>query len=88
MIENELKSRDKSVDILDIASGVAPLVRRGSHYFMCCPFHEDKSASLCLYAKSNTYHCFGCQESGDVFKFVQKIEKTSKSKKNNLKEGK
>ena len=67
--------RDKA-DILDIANGEAPLVRKGSHYFICCPFHPDKTASLCLYEQSNTYHCFGCHETGDVFKFIQNTQKT------------
>ena len=30
----------------------------------CCPFHDDKTPSMSI--KEN-FHCFGCQESGDVY---------------------
>ena len=39
--------------------------------FMCCPFHLEKTPSMRIYEKD--YHCFGCQEHGDVITFVQKI---------------
>ena len=37
---------------------------------MCCPFHNEKTASFTVF-KNNTYYCFGCGASGDVIKFVQ-----------------
>jgi DNA primase len=39
-----------------------------------CPFHGEKTASFSVHAVKQFYHCFGCNESGDVFSFVQKIE--------------
>lgn len=39
--------------------------------FMCCPFHNEKTPSMRIYEKD--YHCFGCQEHGDIITFVQKI---------------
>ena len=39
---------------------------------MRCPFHNEKTASFTVYPKSNTYYCFGCAESGDIIKFVQR----------------
>jgi DNA primase len=43
-----------------------------------CPFHEDKTASLQVYPKTNTYHCFGCGKTGDVIQFIEDYEKVSK----------
>lgn len=39
--------------------------------FMCCPFHLEKTPSMRIYEKD--YHCFGCQEHGDVITFIQKL---------------
>lgn len=37
----------------------------------CC-FHEDSTASMSL-RKHNRYHCFGCDERGDVIDLYMKI---------------
>lgn len=37
---------------------------------ICCPFHDEKTPSLHIYKKTNTFHCFGCQKSGDSVRFV------------------
>lgn len=36
-----------------------------------CPFHNERTPSFFVYP-SNTYYCFGCQESGDIITLVQK----------------
>lgn len=42
--------------------------------FIKCPFHEgDNTASMKIYAES--FYCFGCGASGDIFSFIQKMEK-------------
>ncbi|SNX52987.1 CHC2 zinc finger domain-containing protein [Thermoanaerobacterium sp. RBIITD] len=45
-------------------------VKKGSHYFILCPFHADKNPSLAIY--EDVYHCFGCQAHGDVIDFVSR----------------
>lgn len=39
--------------------------------FMYCPFHNEKTPSFRIYDKD--FHCFGCQEHGDIVSFVQKL---------------
>ena len=36
----------------------------------CCPFHEDRNPSMKV---DQRFHCFGCQEDGDVIDFVGKL---------------
>lgn len=42
-----------------------------------CPFHDEKTPSFHIRPVLGTYHCFGCQESGDVISFLQAIEHLS-----------
>src|SRR5581483_10763132 len=42
-----------------------------------CPFHKEKTPSFSVHAKRQYFYCFGCHEKGDVFAFVQKIEKVT-----------
>ncbi len=67
----ELKNR---CDIVSVMSKYCHLVQKGRSYWTCCPFHMEKTPSMCIYDYEQTYHCYGCKEHGDVIKFVQKIE--------------
>lgn len=44
--------------------------------FIPCPFHRgDRSPSMKIYKQD--YNCFACGENGDIFSFVQRMEKLS-----------
>ncbi|MGZ4788102.1 MAG: DNA primase [Terriglobales bacterium] len=62
-------------DIVRIVGEYVQLRKSGAQNFQgLCPFHKEKSPSFSVHVGKQFYHCFGCGESGDVFKFIQKIE--------------
>ncbi|HLW54884.1 MAG TPA: DNA primase [Candidatus Angelobacter sp.] len=77
-----------SVDSLSIVKQQADIVRvvgeyvklkksGGQNFVGLCPFHQEKTPSFSVHATRQFFHCFGCGVSGDVIKFVQKIENIS-----------
>ena len=42
-----------------------------------CPFHEERSPSFHVRPQVGYYHCFGCGEGGDVYKFLQQLDHVS-----------
>lgn len=42
-----------------------------------CPFHDEKSPSFNVRPMQGFYHCFGCGEGGDVYKFLQHMDSIS-----------
>jgi len=48
------------------------------HEMLNCPFHEDKSPSLKVYPKTNTFNCFGCGANGDQIQFIELYQKCTK----------
>ena len=64
----------EKLNIVEVASAYVTLEKRGGSYWACCPFHHEKTPSFAINETDQYYHCFGCGESGDVFKFVREME--------------
>ena len=67
-----------TTDIVSIVNDYTVLKSRGPNDFWgCCPFHGEKTPSFHVDSEKKFYHCFGCNVSGDVIKFVMEMEKLS-----------
>jgi DNA primase len=65
-------------DIVKVISAHLQLKKAGRDSLVgLCPFHTEKTPSLSVSPSKQVYHCFGCGEGGNVFRFVEKVENLS-----------
>lgn len=65
--------RDRT-DIVAIIGEHVQLRRAGTNHLGLCPFHNEKSPSFNVSQQKQFFYCFGCQKSGDVFRFLMELE--------------
>ncbi|GAA1350819.1 DNA primase [Falsarthrobacter nasiphocae] len=69
--------RDRA-DIRSVVETYVSLRSSGvGSYKGLCPFHDERTPSFYIRTSTNTYHCFGCGEGGDVISFLQKQDHTT-----------
>src|SRR5260370_3930580 len=67
----------RAADIVRVISEHVPLKKMGTSWKGLCPFHQEKTPSFNVRSEPAVFHCFGCGEGGDVFKFVMLHERVS-----------
>lgn len=72
--DDDIERIRTSVSIVDVIGQHVQLKRTGQSWKGLCPFHGEKTPSFNVNEKTQRYYCFGCQASGDAFKFVQEIQ--------------
>ena len=75
--EDILQRIRDATDIVDLVSEHVQLVKKGRNYSGLCPFHDEKTPSFSVDPDRQFYHCFGCGVGGNVFKFVQEIDRVT-----------
>jgi DNA primase len=65
----------RAADIVRVISEQVPLKKMGTSWKGLCPFHQEKTPSFNVRSEPAVFHCFGCGEGGDVFKFVMLHER-------------
>ena len=68
-IFDQIKSAVSVKEIVEMYH--APLNRNNK---VCCPFHQEKTASLSIDINQNMWKCFGCGLGGDGIRFVAKLK--------------
>lgn len=64
----------ESTDIISVVGERVVLRQKGRIFWGPCPFHQEKTPSFKVDPSTQLWHCFGCGEGGDVFKFLMKSE--------------
>src|ERR1700716_2283751 len=66
------------LDLVKIVGEHLRLTKRNKDFWGVCPFHQEDSPSFKVNPQMQSWYCFGCARHGDVFTFVELIEKTDK----------
>ncbi len=70
-ILNDIRDR---ISIVTFVGERIQLKKAGRNFKANCPFHEEKTPSFIVSDEKQIFHCFGCGEGGDIFKFLMKYE--------------
>jgi DNA primase len=60
-----------TISIVDVVGEVVQLKRVGRNWVGLCPFHAERTPSFNVREQTGRYKCFGCDQAGDVFTFVE-----------------
>ena len=64
----------ESIKIEEVIADYLPdLKKRGTNYWACCPFHNEKTPSFSVSPTKGIYKCFGCGAGGNAVNFVMEI---------------
>src|ERR1700674_2513840 len=66
------------VDLVKVVQEHVRLTKRNKDFWGLCPFHQEDSPSFKVNPQRQSWYCFGCERKGDVFTFIELIEKTDK----------
>lgn len=72
--QNDIDRILDAANIVDVIGRYVNLHKRGANYFGCCPFHNEKTASMSVSPSKKMFKCFGCGKSGNVISFVADME--------------
>lgn len=64
----------QATDILELVGRYRELHREGRNWKVLCPWHDDHRPSLTINPERQSYKCWVCNEGGDVFSWVMKME--------------
>ena len=72
---NHLEEIRAKLNIEELVGGYVQLKKAGRNLKGLCPFHNDSRPSFMVSPEKGIAYCFSCNTGGDIFKFIQLIEK-------------
>lgn len=72
--EEDIRQIREANDLVELFSERTRVQRRGRDFWCCCPFHQEKTPSCKIDPSTQTWHCFGCGEGGDIISYIEKID--------------
>jgi len=73
-MDDQVEEVKTKVDLVGLIGERIQLKKAGKNYKGLCPFHSEKTPSFMVSPDLQIYKCFGCNESGDAFSFLEKYE--------------
>ncbi|HCX45174.1 TPA: DNA primase [Patescibacteria group bacterium] len=71
-ITDQIKEK---IDIAEFLKEYIQLTPAGRNFKALCPFHKESNPSFVISPDRQTWYCFGgCNDGGDIFKFLMKFE--------------
>lgn len=73
--EEDIDRVREATDFAALVEQRCELERGGAGSYMClCPFHDERTPSMSIKPDDKLFHCFGCGEGGNIFKWVELTE--------------
>ena len=70
---DQVRSR---LNLVEVVQQHVRLRKQGRELWGLCPFHQEHTPSFHVNEQKQSWYCFSCQKGGDLFTFVELIEKT------------
>jgi len=72
--ESQIEEIRDRADPVDLIGRRVRLKKTGNSHVGLCPFHGERTPSFNVVPQKRIWHCFGCSETGDIFKFYMKLD--------------
>ncbi len=74
-----LEKKKQEIDIIQVVESYIHIGRYKPWSLIKCvlPEHQDKTSSMMLYPKTNTFYCYWCRAHGSQIDFIMKMENCS-----------
>ncbi len=72
--ENTINHIKERLSLISVVQDYVKMKKSGKNWIGLCPFHIEKTPSFFVNEDKGIFHCFGCNETGNMFSFIMKTE--------------